>query len=374
MGGNLFRPFGAKRLSKERMLELSNKITSRTNDAGIELQSIPSYNSKETFGDIDFVYSTRIDNYDDTLNPILELFKPAVYKVNGPITSIMIEEAQIDFVKVNRTCLYTAKDYFSYNDLGNLIGKIYHAYGISYGHTGLKYTLMDEAYKVGEVFVSQDTREIHEAIGLDFDLFVDGEFETLEDVFDYVCSSPYFHPDIFKWESLNSENRRRDKKRSSYNGFLQYIGEIPNEEGILRDSRRFKTLDLSKPPAKDDIATSKYRLLERFERYDSVIQEEDDMWDNHSREKHLKSFFNGKVVAEIVRTSFGVDIKDKALGAFMKFCKGPIENHLWDEIYNFENQTIPEHIREDIEMQTVNMVMRSFHQYREDPPGPTFLV
>lgn len=49
-------------------------------------------------------------------------------------------------------------------------------------------------------------------------------------MFKYVLSSPYFDPSIYLYENLNHINRTRDRKRKTYNMFLEYISKIPFKE------------------------------------------------------------------------------------------------------------------------------------------------
>jgi hypothetical protein len=60
---------------------------------------------------------------------------------------------------------------------------------------------------------------------------VDGalSFETDNEMYDYVISSPYFVPEIYLLENRSYDARQRDKKRPSYNRFLEYIKDMKQD-------------------------------------------------------------------------------------------------------------------------------------------------
>src|SRR3546814_18504796 len=49
---------------------------------------------------------------------------------------------------------------------------------------------------------------------------LDQGFETPEDIYSFVASSPFFSSDIFLLENRNAKARMRDKKRKMYMEFL----------------------------------------------------------------------------------------------------------------------------------------------------------
>lgn len=48
-------------------------------------------------------------------------------------------------------------------------------------------------------------------------------FNELEDIFEFVMSSPFFHKDWFLFENRTSDQRARDKKRKNYVAALEYF-------------------------------------------------------------------------------------------------------------------------------------------------------
>ncbi len=123
--------------------------------------------------------------------------------------------------------------YMSGNDIGNLIGKIAHSFGLKYGQTGLSLDYFFKEMNIGEITISTDYHKIFEFLGLSFDKFMEG-FDDLEDIFKFVSSSPYFTWENVQHENNNRVNRERDKKRKTYASFLEWI-----DENVRDDNHRF---------------------------------------------------------------------------------------------------------------------------------------
>lgn len=109
----------------------------------------------------------------------------------------------------------TCRDYYTYNDLGNLIGRVAHKMGMKFGHLGLLYPLRDGDHLIAELVVTRDTRQALEFMGYDFDRWNQG-FDQLTDIFEFAASTPYFNPEAFTLENLNHRNRTRNRKRNTF--------------------------------------------------------------------------------------------------------------------------------------------------------------
>lgn len=239
MGGNALAPFGARRYERAEYLELSEKVLEVLypvvpDERAVE---IPSYKNKQSFGDMDILVLNpwAPQNY----NLVQEAFDEYNGKAspscrNGEVLSIMFEELQVDIIPMPEMYFDTAHMYYSYNDLGNLMGKLFHKFGLKYGHRGLTLPLRDGDHMFEEVPVSQDGYEIFGFLGLSYKRFCQG-FDELEDIFKFVMSSPYFSTEPFQYENLNHTNRIRDKKRSTYHAFLEYIKDEPCRYDYHRD-------------------------------------------------------------------------------------------------------------------------------------------
>lgn len=182
---------------------------------------IRCYRNKEDFGDLDvIVESSKLPN--DYVQTLTDFFKPNECVRNGSCFSLDVKELQVDLILMPTKDYEIAEIYFSYNDLGNLMGRVADKIGFKYGHRGLLYRLYDGNYEVGEITVSQTPDEIFAFLGFDYARYLKG-FDTREEIFEFVLASKYFTPELFLLENRNNKGRNRDGKRPTYAKFLEYI-------------------------------------------------------------------------------------------------------------------------------------------------------
>lgn len=308
MGGNALAKYGARRYDKVEYRKLADFVMHELTliVPNHTLWEIPSYTNKTSFGDLDLlVYTLDAEHY----LAIRSNFGNQPYVRNGDVMSILIEQLQVDIIPMPSRYMATARRYYSYNDLGNLMGKIFHVFGLKYGHKGLTLPVRVGTNMVEEIEICKTGRETFAFIGLDYANFVSG-FDDLEDIYKYVYSSPYFSNDIFQYENLNHANRVRDKKRTTYHGFLEYIK--------VRPSRKYAFLE--------DRSLYLRRIFDHFPRaevrYNSAIE-------RLKEAQGIKEIFSGKVISSVTGLS-GIE-----LGKFMTFIKTKHPDYKdWVQVYH----------------------------------------
>ncbi len=192
------------------------------------MKAIESYRSKSDHGDLDILITS--EGF-DPFKAAVPLEAVEVVR-NGPVTSMGVlvrpEVAQldgnvfqVDLITIPAVAFDYAFAYFSFNDLGNLIGRTAHAAGLTHRHDGLWYYFRDEDHKFREILLTRDYSAALTFLGYDAERFTAG-FDTLEDIFLYVTGSAYFNRSIFLLENRNATARVRDRKRKTYTKFLQY--------------------------------------------------------------------------------------------------------------------------------------------------------
>lgn len=215
---------------------------------------IKNYSAKEDFGDGDILLET------DSLPPnwmrmIQILFMPGEFVINRlggtPLTYVRRDivtgnpdtqsqnivpsespecmtvsfdymDFQIDIMSVKGFEFNSARDYYAYNDLGNLVGRLANRAGFKFDWRGLEYVVKTGTRVLETITITREYREMLTMFGYDFDRWSQG-FTTREDLFEYAASSPYFHRDLFALENLDHENRARNRKRKTYMAFLDWL-------------------------------------------------------------------------------------------------------------------------------------------------------
>lgn len=232
MGGQALKHC-TRRYEKEEFLNLVEKIQQNLVDLlDVRVNLIPYYKSKSSFGDADIlVESDHLPT--DWKHQIIHFYNldSTKYRINGDVMSIAVEELQVDLITTQSRYFKSSFDYFSYNDLHNLTGRILHKMGIKHGHKGLSLVIRHKErsdHILSEIFLEHDNaKEIsYSILGLDPNFIPN----TVDDLFEFVASSTYFDPDIYLLDNRNYVSRVRDRKRANYRGMLDWCGAHPNSK------------------------------------------------------------------------------------------------------------------------------------------------
>lgn len=231
---------------------VSNQIL--TESDGDELYAvIPCYFEKDSFGDLDFLTT---DNH----VAVIEKLKKAddveiVGKVKGGnctsyairFNSISPKAFQLDIIHVDKSVFNFALHYFSFNDLGNFIGRIASAARIKFGFDGMfrkiyfnnhgdmipVYALKEQqsqandnshstVVKKTEVLLTCNFFTALDFLGFNVERYKQG-FRTLDEIFEFVYQSKYFKESYFSLDNRPADMRARDKKRANYGLALDYF-------------------------------------------------------------------------------------------------------------------------------------------------------
>lgn len=308
MGGNALAPFGARRFSAEEYKKLLREVLLRLNK--FEPVGIPYYKNKLSFGDMDLI-TRRLQEHE--YEEIRILLDSTIFIRNNEVMSVLFREMQIDIIPMKEEDVSTSILYYSYNDLGNLMGKVFHRFGVKYGHRGLTLPVKDGDYGLGEVVLSKDPERIFKFGGFDYKRYLCG-FENLEDIFTFVIGSKYFNADIYEYEALNSVNRRRDRKRQTYHAFLERLKErgVEDQHGNkFTTAEYYSTVNLGYKFFSD----KSFYLPKIFHEFPEAKAEYDQLIEARKQRQAIKEKFNGHLVSEIT------GLEGKELGSFMAFLK-----------------------------------------------------
>jgi hypothetical protein len=319
VGGNAFKEVTkSKRLDRAEYRAFYDKVLKKVREevkAPIIVNVIPAYGNKDSFGDLDllitFPEKVYSGTYQNLFDRILEVFRPNrehVYQ-NSDVLSILYEGFQIDFIYAPITSYDFAYGYFSFNDLGNLIGRIFHKLGLKFGHNGLHYLLRDEesgGHVTEDILVSLDFNHVLKFIGLNSLAYSSGTFQELEDIFRYVSASPFFSPEIYLFDNLNHVQRIRDRKRATYNSFLEWCKTM--EETTWKGNHKILYAE--------DKALYLPFIFSHFEGFKLAYEKGRK---NYAKKKLVKTKFNGDLVSQITGLS------GKPLGDFIIFFKKSME-------------------------------------------------
>jgi len=311
MGGNALKEITTRRVDREEYIKIRDYVIEKIS-SGIANHSfvnrrildIPAYRTKESFGDLDILletFSGESLNYADMIHG---WFSPKQLVTNSGVYSFDYENFQIDLILTPTEYYDTSLSYYSWNDLGNLAGRIFKKLGFKYGHKGLSYIFRDKDNQFNsfaEIVVSKDIKKIIEFGDLNYEEFIVG-FDTVEQMFRWVSKSKYFHKDIYLLHNRNHISRTRDKKRKIYNEFrtwcetAQGLPEYPWTE--MREQ--------------DGYAGKPEFLQLALKTFDGFDIQHCKILSQHENLLRVKQNFNGEIVSRIT------GLQGKELGVFMQ--------------------------------------------------------
>lgn len=311
MGGRALLSEGieTRRASADEFVRVRRDVVDTLNSTlgGSKSVMVPeSYRTKPSFGDLDVLIPSD-HKVDDFVEYVSKRFGGSTVVSNGGVHSFDYRGwFQVDLITCPPDEMWLAHTYYSWNDLGNLMGRVVHKMGAKYGHNGLWLPFRDGTHESFQVNLLRDGNtqsrqrlpsEFFECFGFDEDRFYQG-FDTLEQVYQYVASSKFFNPSMFALEDLNHTNRTRNRKRTTYMSFLQWI-----ENDML--SREWY-----------EWSADKSVYLPRLQHYFPEAMEEHRrqymLW---QQRKYSSMLYNGENVSHITGAS------GKQLGEFMAYVR-----------------------------------------------------
>lgn len=255
---------------------------------------VKCYHKKEDHGDLDLLL--KIDRLFpvtvDLRKFIQETFKPQAVHYNGGVYSFDYKNFQIDFIPIREEKWDTAVTYYSYDPLGNIMGKTFHKFGLSYGWDGLFYKFRNFNGRLSQnILLTTDAKKIFDIGGYDHDRYLDG-FDTLEEIFNYAIDCKYFDTEIFQMKNLKSIDKKRNRKRGSYHLFLKYLEKNNINITYPFDKNKdnyLQWIDLNFPEVK---------FMEKLAEFKKIDE----------RNRQIAENFNGHMVMEWIPELYGKEL------------------------------------------------------------------
>lgn len=259
---------------------------------------------KEDFGDIDVLCNLQGEQI---LKVIREKYKVKPH-CNAGVYSFPLDGFQCDIISVCDKYFQITHDFYSWGDLGNILGRQFNAIGLNFGHKGLVYKLhhsyfsgkQEDVSPIDKILICTDMQEILEYIGLDYSRWLDG-FRNEREAFEFAELGKYFNPRMFFFEELNHINRTRNRKRPMYCRFVERIQEKYKDKIIPRIG-------------------SGYYWPYVVQRWPHILTEIEKHRENYERNYIISKKFNGDLVKELT----GLEGPD--LGKFIARFKNSFED------------------------------------------------
>lgn len=323
MGGNAFPELELTRLNAADYSAVKYSVLERLilSNNQCSFFDIVSYRNKTDHGDLDIIWSTK-SKYVQPPDPAVhaQVLNAVDVKRNGPVTSLAIPVLdnklfQVDLIWTKPHLMEMAGAYFAYNDLGNLLGRIYKWMGFKLGQDGLQYKFYNPVKStqlVETITISTNWQKILEFAAYDYNRWARG-FDELEDVFNYAVSTFLASREPFRLDNVNHAARIRDRKRKIYQQFLKWADDPINNVKL--------TCDIDRAIIKQRSLTRAFNQFPEFKaRYDQLMV-------RCAKTNAVETKFNGKLIGELTGLS------GRQLGEFIVDFKNSINGDVVDWAY-----------------------------------------
>lgn len=222
MGGKLF---DLTRMPRAEYLEREAEIRAYMDRAMPGAYRIPRYHdAKADFGDMDVIVRAGPD-WGERREQIVRDLGITQVKVVGHVYSTVYRGLQTDFFAVPAARLDSMHAFMSFNDVGNIIGRMCRRFNLTWGEDGLSYVhrrASSESYRA-DLPVTQDFARVCAFLGLDHAAWVRG-FADLDALFVWVTASPYFSVAPYL-DEVEGTMKQKSKLRPTIIRFIEWLRE-----------------------------------------------------------------------------------------------------------------------------------------------------
>jgi hypothetical protein len=247
-GGKLFGP-RAVRVSTEEMNKVFGELSSILIPSITRMELSRALKSKSDHGDIDIVV------LNDKKHDLSVLLKTKLgdniedHSKNGNIYSILYtspiigKTVHVDILNtVTQEQFDPQWEYLSHNDFSGIIGVLARRVKFNYGTEGFFKIYVDKKNRFHYIHITNDLRKGLKILGYDNIERYD-RIETLDDIVNFITSSPLFDSEYYVGQDMNHSDRKRVRSgRPSADYIRKKLIELNVRRKIAEDDHFFKTL------------------------------------------------------------------------------------------------------------------------------------
>lgn len=325
MGGHALKKLGitTKRIPPFQYRELEAEAKAIITQYFDHVDTPRQLDTKADFGDVDFVVCSpkRGVSFEDLRTFLSRDFQTKGFVTNGNVTSFEFKDFQCDLIIFpSRAQQQAAVAFFSWADLGMMLGVIARTLGLSFGMTGLdlRIVLPEKLVKSSSVTKLQLTGSLEEAfafLGYDVNKWKQG-FRDEQDIIQYVLHGEHVGADVLK--ILNRNVGKRSTNRPMFKSFLEHaalrqasLEDLPEEEEDKRILHRERALEHFGMRA-NYLQEVLSELLQP--KYRGMLQMEAFRQETGLQSKDLGAFIslwrNSKTAAEIISAEVRMDFRN----------------------------------------------------------------
>lgn len=205
----------ASRVTTDEMFTIFNEIGRHFIGKFRKIQLSKSLHSKLDHGDIDITIldDNKINFREELTHRVAD--KVLQYSKNGNIHSVLFhsnilnKNVHVDFIITHSDEEYDPQyEYLSYNDFSGVLGVMSRQLKFNYGTQGFFKIYRDKRDQNNYIRITTDLREGLRILGFD-NITAYDNILTLNDIVDFISSSPLFSSDYYVGQTMNNSDRKR---------------------------------------------------------------------------------------------------------------------------------------------------------------------
>lgn len=290
MGGNALQTVKTKRMDIPLYKVISREILDILEKHYVKVKIPFEKPGKVDHGDVDVL--CLINEEKGTFDPIKQIGSKECVR-NGHVVSFEYKNCQIDMIHVTTLNQFDFSTvFYSYGDTGMILGMLCKTLGLLLGDKKLK-ILLPKPIDAQKLFLTDDIYTVLKFMGLSIEEWNNG-FNSLEEVFLWITSSRLFRPNMFKRETFDTRDRKRDNDRPMFTAFVDFCMNHKFSKEVFEREKI----------SKDNVFDEVLLYFDKKREYHLLLEE-------YVVKEKVKKNFNGKLVME------WVDLSGKDLGLFI---------------------------------------------------------
>jgi len=215
-------------MKKDKFIKILKNVSETLEKEEIKYDIPFSYINRDEFEEISIIIPDHVAIYD-----ITRMFNVIDIKEKSGIISVMIDDIMFDFVKTSEMNWWFTFFYYSW-DITHILVDIllFENFNLKYENVGMKFH-----YKEKVIPITKNLFEIFDFLELKFFMINKG-FPTLESIFMFIESSPYFNSEDFTMENFEIYDKNFKYNKQMYEKLIKHkpdttIVKKTNEEKIV---------------------------------------------------------------------------------------------------------------------------------------------
>ncbi|KAI4157110.1 MAG: hypothetical protein L6R39_000773 [Caloplaca ligustica] len=243
MGGKVFtsgpEPLSTPRMTPSVYRSLLDRYLHQLSEIFERVAAPIEAPEKNSFGDIDVIVSGpkttpfHLDQLATAVTAKRTIVKPPIYSFAVPYPDLEGSSVQLDVQLCKPEDFDWEVFHKGHGDMWNILGPSIRSFGLTANDRGLHLRVPEIERgnkKRSLVLLTADPDTVLDFLRLDKKAYAE-RFNTVDDMFEFACSTRFFRPEVYVRDGLKANDRKRMAQRDLYRRFVDDF--MPTREGAI---------------------------------------------------------------------------------------------------------------------------------------------